>query len=176
MAHPSHWQKDMTIRRLSPSDITEYRRLRLRGLRESPAALGSSYSEEVKRPAGAFVDRLRQAPGRWTMGAFDNDQLVGVLRLIREDKIKERHKASIFGMYVDRRWRRKGIGRALLKHAIEIARRLRGLKQVKLAVVEGNHPALHLYETAGFKVYGREVAALYVGGGYYSELFLVLRW
>ncbi|MDO8539561.1 MAG: hypothetical protein Q7S40_03910 [Opitutaceae bacterium] len=38
----------MTIRRLSPSDAAVFRRFRLRGLRESPTAFGSSFAEESK--------------------------------------------------------------------------------------------------------------------------------
>ena len=156
-------------------DVADYRRLRLRGLRESPAAFGSSYDEEVKRPVKTFIARLEQTAGKWTFGAIDNERLVGVLSLIREGRKKERHKASILGMYVDRTMRRKGIGRELLKRAIETAHRFRGLRQVRLAVVEANRPALRLYESAGFKVYGREEAALFVAGKFYSELFLIRR-
>jgi ribosomal protein S18 acetylase RimI-like enzyme len=166
-------QREMTLRRLSPLDATEYRRLRLRGLRESPTAFGSSYAEEVKRPLKAFVARLEQTPTKWTFGAFENERLVGVVTLIREEKRKEKHKASIFGMYVDRKERRKGVGRELLNFVLEAARRMRGLKQLRLAVVEGNRPARCLYEGAGFKTYGREEAALCVAGKFYSELFLV---
>ena len=78
-------------------------------------------------------------------------------------------------MYVDPKMRRKGIGRQLVVHALEAAQRLRGLKQVRLAVVEANRPARHLYESLGFKVYGREEAALFVAGKFHAELFLVHR-
>jgi ribosomal protein S18 acetylase RimI-like enzyme len=78
-------------------------------------------------------------------------------------------------MYVERKLRRKGIGRQLIDRAVGAARQMRGLKQVRLAVVEANRPALRLYERAGFKIYGREEAALYVAGKFYSELFLVHR-
>ena len=165
----------MTIERLSPSHTAAYRRLRLRGLRESPTAFGSSYAEEAKFPLKAFVARMERSPTRWVFGAFEGGRLVGVVTLIRESKTKERHKASIFGMYVDRKMRRSGIGRRLLERAVEAARRLPGLKQVRLAVVETNLPALRLYESAGFKIFGREEAALRVAGKFYSELFLVYR-
>jgi ribosomal protein S18 acetylase RimI-like enzyme len=163
------------IRRLTPTDAIAYRRLRLRGLRQSPLAFGSSYAEEAKYPLAVFETRLQPSASKWAFGAFAGEQLVGVVTLIRDGKPKTKHNASIYGMYVERKMRRNGLGRRLLHRAIETARRMRGLRQVRLAVVEGNRPALHLYERAGFKVYGREEAALRVAGKYYAELFLALR-
>ncbi len=163
----------MKIRRLSPQDVTAYRRIRLRGLRQSPTAFGSSHAEEAKYPVAVFEARLQPSTTKWVFGAFDGEQLVGVVTVIRDGKPKTRHKASIYGMYVERKMRRNGLGRQLLSRAIEAARRMPGLRQVRLAVVEGNRPALHLYESAGFKIYGREEAALRVGGKFYAEFFLV---
>lgn len=163
----------MVIQRLIPSDVAEYRRIRLRGLRESPTAFGSSFEVEVKRPMKMFVGRLEQEDGKWTFGAFENNRIVGVVTLIREDGKKERHKASIFGMYVDPEMRRKGIARELLRRAIETAQRVRGLKQLRLSVIETSRAALRLYKSEGFKIYGREEDALLVLGEFYAELFLV---
>jgi ribosomal protein S18 acetylase RimI-like enzyme len=165
----------MIIERLSPSDVAAYRRLRLRGLRESPTAFGSSYAEEVKFPLKKFATRLEPSAAKWVFGAFEGERLVGVVTLVREARRKERHKASIYGMYVERKMRRKGIGRQLIHRVIETANKLQGLRQVRLAVVEMNRPALRLYESVGFKVYGREEAALYAAGRFYAELFLVCR-
>jgi ribosomal protein S18 acetylase RimI-like enzyme len=165
----------MIVRRLLPSDTEVYRRLRLEGLRQSPASFGSSYREETKRAASAFATRLEQSAANWVFGAFERNQLVGMVALVRESQTKEHHKASIFGMYVHARMRRKGIGRALMRTVLEIARQLRGLRQVRLSVVESNRPAVRLYESFGFKVYGREEAALLVGGRFFAELLLVRR-
>jgi GNAT superfamily N-acetyltransferase len=117
----------MIIRRLLPRDVKVYRGLRLRGLRDSPTAFGSSYSEEARRPLTALASRLRETPATWTFGAFEGKRLVGVLSLAREARKKKSHKATIFGMYVERKMRRKGIGRQLFGRAIETARSLRVL-------------------------------------------------
>ena len=126
-------------------------------------------------PRKAFVARLEQTEAKWVFGALENKRLVGVVTLIREGHLKEKHKASIYGLYVDRRMRGKGIGRLLLDRVIQTAHGLPKLKQVRLAVVEGNDPALQLYAAAGFKVYGREADALFVRGKFYAEYFLALR-
>jgi ribosomal protein S18 acetylase RimI-like enzyme len=165
----------MTIRRLSPSDVRAYRRIRLRGLRMNPEAFGSSYGEQTKQPLKVFAGQLERTLTRWMFGAFVGRQLVGVVGLKRDERAKERHKAEIVGMYVDSDMRRKGIGRSLLLRAFETARRLRGIRRVRLAVVESNKSALRLYKAAGFEVYGREEEALLVSGKFYTELFLSRR-
>jgi ribosomal protein S18 acetylase RimI-like enzyme len=164
----------MTIRRLSPSDAKVFRTFRLHGLRESPAAFGASFEEESKLPLKVFADRLKQTESKWAFGAFDGDRLMGFVTLVRETRIKEKHKASVYGMYVDPVARGEGVGRKLIERVIDTARRVRGLRQVRLAVVEGNLPALRLYENVGFKVYGREESALSIGRRYYAEFLLAL--
>ena len=49
-----------------------------------------------------------------------------------------------------------------------------GVERVELGVTAGNEPALSLYESAGFRVYGREPAAIKVAGVDYDELLLSL--
>ena len=165
----------MNIRRLLPRDVTIYRRLRLRGLRNSPAAFGSSYFEESRRPLKALAERLKESPASWTLGAFENGKLIGVLSLVRETRKKKSHKASIFGMYVDEKMRRKGIGTKLIATAIEKAHRMRGVKQINLSAIHGNVSALRLYKGFGFKIHGTEDRSLNVAGRFYAEHFLALK-
>jgi ribosomal protein S18 acetylase RimI-like enzyme len=78
----------------------------------------------------------------------------------------------VWGMYVHPSERGRGLGRLLLGSVLERLRRIEGVEQVQLAVTAGNEPALKLYESAGFRVYGREPAALKVAGINYDELLL----
>ncbi|MCW1928107.1 GNAT family N-acetyltransferase [Bhargavaea beijingensis] len=45
-----------------------------------------------------------------------------------------------------------------------------------MAVVSDNGPAKKLYTSLGFENYGTEPHALKVGGKYYDEDLMVLRW
>ena len=165
----------MVFRRLDPEDVAQYRRLRLFGLRESPSAFGSSYKEESKRAAEAFVARLENSEDKCTIGAFSEKRLVGVVTLIRDASSKGRHKAWIYGMYVSPSVRKRGVRRELLTRAVDVAKRLRGVKQIHLAVVSSNRPALRLYESVGFLPYGEEPRALLVHGRYHAEALMCLR-
>jgi ribosomal protein S18 acetylase RimI-like enzyme len=159
----------MVVRRLRPKNALDYRRVRLLGFKESPTAFGSSYGKEIKRPLSDFRKRLEISSSSWVFGAFEGHRLVGIVRLVRNDGSKERHKASITGMYVERSSRRRGIAQRLLESAINRAKKMKGLRMVRLSAVTSNVAAKTLYEKAGFVEYGREEEALLVADRFYSE-------
>lgn len=68
-------------------------------------------------------------------------------------KEKVRHRAD-FGISVDERYWHLGIGRALTRACIALARRA-GYAQLELEAVADNQAALALYESVGFREYGR---------------------
>ena len=165
----------MIVRRLTPADAPEFRRLRLKALRESPTAFGSTYAEEARRPLAAFKTRLEARADNWVFGSLHGQQLIGVLRLVREQGKKERHKATIYGLYVAPSERRRGIARKLLAEAIATARKLKGLRQIRIGVVTSNAAARALYVKAGFVEYGKEEDALFVAGRFHTESLMVKR-
>lgn len=68
-------------------------------------------------------------------------------------KEKTRHRAT-FGISVDKAYWGLGIGRALTEASIECARSA-GYVQLELEAVAENKNALALYESVGFREYGR---------------------
>lgn len=162
----------IALRRLSPADASDYRRVRLQALRLEPAAFGSSHAEESGLTLAQFAARLELSPERWTWGAFAGARLVGIATLARESRLKQRHKAAIYALYVERAWRGQGIGAALLALALQTSGQMRGVRQLRIAVMAANRQALRLYLKNGFTVYGREPEALHVGGRFHPELFL----
>ncbi len=100
--------------------------LRLRGLKEHPDAFTSSYEEESAKPLAATERRIAPDSADAVFGAFVGGALVGVVGLAREPRVKNRHKAVVFGMYVAPEHGGRGIGTALLRHVIgEASRRAR---------------------------------------------------
>lgn len=80
--------------------------------------------------------------------------VVGYASLTHPTPLPENaHVTSIEGFTVVPTWRRRGVGRALLETAVEVARR-RGSRKVSLRVLSTNTPARALYETCGFGVEG----------------------
>ena len=164
----------MAIRRLTPSDSSSFQALRLAALRDAPSAFGSSYEEEKDFPPSTIEGRLAAKPDGGVFGAFEGTSLVGLVALVRDKGRKREHKALIWSMYVMPMARGKGTGRALLLEALALARSVPAIRQVNLSVNAGNTPAIRLYESAGFKAYGREPAALLVDGELHDEIHMCL--
>src|SRR5690349_364567 len=109
------------IRSLTGADAREFQALRLRSLRESPDAFGSSYDEELNVSLDSVAQRLEAThspTARIVLGAFADGVLVGVAGCAQDAKVKSRHKAVIWGLYVAPEARGAGVGRALLDRAV----------------------------------------------------------
>jgi ribosomal protein S18 acetylase RimI-like enzyme len=163
----------MLIRALAPEDAASFTALRLRGLQEFPEAFASSYEEEVHTPVTEVARRLESRPDRAVFGAFEEASLVAIVGLQREGMAKLAHKAFVWGMYVAPESRRKGIGAALLRHALAYAGSVVGVRQVSLGVNTRNTAAVLLYRGLGFVQYGLEKGFLFVGGEYHDEYQMV---
>ena len=164
----------MHIRQLTDVDVELYRVLRAHCLRESPRAFTTSYEEFSQRATESLAQQLR-GHENFTLGAFEDDQLVGMVGFYRENALKLRHKGYIVSMYVLPDYRSRGIARALLMEAIARVKRLPDLKQLLLGVVVTQTTAKRLYESLGFTVYGREPNAVKIGGDYFDEELMLLR-
>jgi RimJ/RimL family protein N-acetyltransferase len=165
----------MHIRRLTPADAAAFQQLRLTALQDSPAAFGSSYEEEREFSPAFIENRLAARPDRGTFGAFECSELVGLVALGREGHRKLEHKALIWGMYVVPEARRNGVGRALLLTALELARSVPGIRQVNLCVNASNSPAIDLYKSVGFEVFGYERGAMVIDGELHDEVHMCLQ-
>lgn len=163
----------MNSRLLIAADAEAYRNLRLEALQNNPEAFGSSFEEEKDNPIELFASRF-ESQGSYTIGVFDQEQLVGVATLVQESKLKLKHKASIFAVYVSPKKRGLGIGKRLMVEVINKARELKGVEQLHLTVVSTNASAKGLYSSLGFEVFGTEKRALKIGQQYFDEDYMAL--
>ena len=164
----------MHIRRFTPSDAPAFHALRLAALKAEPSAFASSYEEEKDFSLTTIEGRLAAKPDQGPFGAFENEELVGLVALGRESMSKLSHKAVIWGMYVKPDARGKGIARALLVEALSLARSTLEVMQVNLGVNASNAGAIRLYESVGFKAFGLEPGALFIDGKLHDEIHMCL--
>lgn len=165
----------MNIRILKEEDAQVYQSLRLRALQTNPEAFGSTYEREVAFTQEMVEERIRATEDSYGLGAFgEKGELLGVVRFVRETGMKEKHKGTIYGMYVAPETRGQGVGRALLQEVISRAKDFDGLEQIRLQVVSTNESAKKLYQSFGFETYGVEPRALLHNGQYLDEDMMVL--
>jgi ribosomal protein S18 acetylase RimI-like enzyme len=97
-------------------------------------------------------------------------RVVGTLHVARDDGPATGHIASL-GMSVDRQWRGRGVGSALLAEAFRWAR-WAGVEKLGLTVYPHNQPAINLYKKFGFAEEGRLTGHSKKSYGYEDEIVM----
>ncbi|WP_141434240.1 GNAT family N-acetyltransferase [Bacillus sp. 03113] len=164
----------MKIRKLTAKDAKIYRKLRMEALKQFPNAFLMTLEEEEKRirPIKYVSEQLKD-PNCYTIGAFLNEQLIGVVTLQKEKTLKIKHKGNVLSMIVAPKCQGMGIGKMLLQSIIKIAKENK-LEQLYLSVVSDNFIAKKLYASVGFHPYGLERNALKWNNKYWDEEHMVL--
>jgi ribosomal protein S18 acetylase RimI-like enzyme len=153
------------IKKLPPEWWQDYRKLRLEALQNDPIAFGSSYEEEISRPAEFWRNRIDSM-----LFAVGNDRPVGMVRYAFETRAKNKHVAGIYAMYVNQEFRHWGIGKRLMEGVISLIMENKDIRKIRLSVTPEQIYAVKLYEHCGFKSVGLFADELCVDGRYYGEI------
>lgn len=153
------------IKRLPESQWTAYRDIRLEALKNAPIAFGSSYEEEQDREEGIWRSRIKDA----LFALDENDEPIGLLAFLISTRIKTKHKAEIFSVYVKPGNRGKGAGKKLFQEALRLIKLNSEVKKVSLVVNPLQQSAVRLYESFGFKKVASLNKEICVNGIYYDE-------
>jgi ribosomal protein S18 acetylase RimI-like enzyme len=146
------------VRLLAESDLAAYKAFRDQMLAAHPEAFTSDALTEMRRDAASYRSRL---PGGghgsclFTLVVPQADALLGAISCERELRAKVRHTAHIAGMMVLPATQGQGLGRLLLEAALALLEKQEGIELVTLSVTSSNARAVSLYESLGFRRYGR---------------------
>lgn len=140
----------MNTRRIHPDDGPLLKEVRLRALLTDPDAFGASYERDAAHDDNHWVERARSAAsGNKQFITFAEDE-GRVVRMVGaytpEDALDARHVVST---WVAPEARGRGLGSELVGAVVGWARAA-GASRLTLWVVDGNRPAVALYEGAGF--------------------------
>ncbi|SVD15415.1 uncharacterized protein METZ01_LOCUS368269, partial [marine metagenome] len=95
-----------------------------------------------------WVNLLYKGKDTETWGAFSGKWMVGMISL---EYLQEEGRIHLFHIYVDKEYRRKGIGKKLILKAEEQGKKTNA-KALTLNIISGNAEAVLLYEKIGFKL------------------------
>ena len=162
----------VSVRVLTPADAVAYRSVRLRALHEQPPAFGSL--PEVEPNLSETAARLAEIDEHCFFGAFQGEQLIGIIRLSRYLAPNEKHRAYLAGLYVLPSFRCHGCGRALVREVLSRAANAPGIRRVNLTVVTQQEAAIRLYQSFRFRTYGTEPETFSKDGQFYDEHLMTL--
>lgn len=153
---------------LTPDDAPDYVALRREMLQDAPWAFLASEAQD----RGCDVEKVRvslQRTDAAIVGIRDDGKLVASAGVVREEALKRRHIAMIWGVYVTPAARGRGCARAVVSRAIELARSWAGIGSIHLAVNANAPEAKRLYESLGFREWGLEPDAVRIDGRSFAE-------
>jgi ribosomal protein S18 acetylase RimI-like enzyme len=131
-----------------------FKAVRLRALRDTPNAFGSTYAKEFQLTDADWIKRAAQWSGERSAGflAMDGDTASGIAgSFLDQDDATRAHLVS---MWTAPTHRRRGIGRLLVNEVLEWCR-LRRARILQLMVTSNNEPAILFYQHLGFTLTGR---------------------
>lgn len=149
------------IREASVDDAQELREYaarlfaeRLPGVYERPAP---TLEEELQ-----FIRAHTEAPRSTLLVATVDGEIAGLIGFVARQLPQEQHVGA-FGVSVDRRYRGRGLGSALIAALLEWAKRA-GITRVELEAFAVNPRAVALYERLGFEREGCRRGAVIIDG------------
>lgn len=160
----SDMENNIDIRVLTKADMQNYKKIRLELLSKEPKSFGSSYEEESQFDDRMWINRLSKEHVI-TLGAFDNNEIVGVSVSVGNPRSKIQHVATLNSMFVKKNYRQKNIGVAMIKKILGQLKD-RKVEVLNLSVVTTNTSAINLYKKLGFTIYGEEEKAIKYQGKY----------
>ena len=128
------------------------REVRLAALKSAPAAFLETFEEVAADPADVWAARAAASTGegdQLIMVALDEGRPVGMSGIAREIGQRRRHRATLWGVWLDPAHRGRGVGRQMVSTALDWARELE-VRAVYLEVVENEDPSWSLYGRLGF--------------------------
>jgi RimJ/RimL family protein N-acetyltransferase len=138
---------EIQIRKLLPKESNAYREIRLQCLKNFPNNFTSNYPEEKTKAKLFFQPYIEQSNlDNFVIGAFYNNQLVGISGFKRYERKKIDHRGIIIQVYVNPEYQGKNIGYNIIKATLQEAFKIKGIEQIEIDVIASNEKAANIYK------------------------------
>lgn len=144
----------ITLDPITAQNVTLFREVRLRALRDTPQAFGSRYEHEAQLTEADWLERALRWNGEKGIGllAMDGSAGCGIAGSFLEGD--DATQARLISMWTAPTHRQRGVGRLLVEEIAAWASR-RGAHLLLLTVVSSNEAAMLFYQRLGFSRTGR---------------------
>lgn len=149
-------KNEIKIITLPVSDWRKYKEIRLRTLQKEPLAFCSTYEREFAWLDEKWQQSLKDvSDGKmWIYFASVADKIVGMIGGYSDAEDRKNCRVYVLGMYVDKLYRNKGVGRTLAERLFYELGKMNDVHVVCLEVNSEQVFALRLYESLGFSRIG----------------------
>lgn len=160
----------MTITKLPSSRWQDYKKLRLEAVEDSPQSFLATTEETNQETQAEWKNKIENM----FFAIDEKDNLVGMIGCYQEKLTKQQHIANIVSFYIKPEYRRQGLGRELIKTAIDFAKTKKEIEKIQLGVITTQKPAIELYKSIGFATIGEQKKAIKVDDKFYNEYLMEL--
>lgn len=126
--------------------------------------------ERSRRDWDEAIREIKSRKGSIIVAQVDAE-MVGVAHLVRGKFEKNRH-VGFLGISILKRFRKKGIGTAMMKHMMSWAGKQKGLEKISLTAFSTNKAAIDLYRKFGFMIEGISKRQYKIEGRYVDEVVM----
>ena len=166
---------EIQYRKLLPFESNSYRELRLECLKKFPQFFTTNYKDEKLNKKVFFQTFIEQSdPENFVIGAFHNNNLIGISGFKRHERKKINHGGIIIQVYVKPEYQGRTIGTKTIKYTLNEAFKLNGLEQIEIGVISSNANAEKIYKDIGFKVFGLQKNFMKVDNFYYDHKMMTI--
>lgn len=138
---------NLEIIELSSQDWHLFKDIRLEALQSDPDAFGATFIGEASWSDDEWIKRISD-PKRFYLFAKSHDKIIGMVGVAQSKE--EKKILIVIGMYINKEFRKQGLGKRLLEEALDKARKFEGYDQLKLWVHKDQQPAISLYKSMDF--------------------------
>lgn len=159
----------MIVRQLIEDDISSIRKIRLEALQNDPIVFVSFYEYEVNKPDEFYKQMLTT---HLMIGAFEDDEIVGISTIIKNNTRKQRHKGIASFTYTSPAKRGNGIAKQLKEFSFEIAKKS-DITQLTSGVISTNIGMIELNKSLGFEITYTERNAMKHDDIFYDLTYMI---